>query len=471
MTKRQIGRRQLLQAGVVGAASSVLGSKFAGAKSLSGQARKSRPNILFIFTDQQTLRAMSAAGNRWLKTPHMDSIAAGGVRFENSYCTSPVCSPSRASLITGRMPHEVGVPINDKPIAKDIPNMGEVFRAAGYETAWTGKWHLPHAYPDEKNPDTRGFESLVTHSKSKSWSGRVKDGPTADEAIKFLKRKHDKPFLLAVSLHNPHDICGWIRTNPGTHPDINSLPPLPDNHAVDPNEPEFIKWCRDRKYYGPEQKWTKKWTADHWRIYLNAYYRFTEEVDVQVGRILTTLREQGLEDDTLIVFTSDHGEGCAAHKWVVKLMLYEEPVTVPMIVSWKGVTPGGVVDKTHLVSGMDVLPTMCDYAGVQGPQMTGMSLKPLIEEPRQPGREFVVSEVVPFRDKLHMQGRMVRTQRYKYVVFSMGKNPEMLFDMKNDSGETRNLAYDPDMRRVVVQHRTMLEGWMTKTNDRLEKPV
>ncbi|NQT82838.1 sulfatase-like hydrolase/transferase [bacterium] len=440
--------------------------------SLLGEERRRRkPNILIILTDQQTLKAMSAYGNKWVCTPHMDSIAANGVRFENSYCTSPVCGPSRSSLVTGRMPHETGVIFNGQSIRPGIQNMGEIFRKAGYKTAWAGKWHLPQSYPRGKNATIPRFEYLAVPEGTKFGLGSQTDGPVADEAIKFLLTKHEEPFVLGVSLHNPHDICWWVREKPVKHPDLHRFPPLPNNFNVAPDEPEFIQMCRERTYYGEEIQWTKSWDKDQWRAYLNAYYRLTEEADKEIGRILAALREQGLEEHTLVIFTSDHGEGMAAHRWVVKLMLYEEPVTVPLIVSWKGVTPAGAVDKKHLVSGIDVLPTICDYAGVRGPQMTGISLKPLIENPSLPGHAFVVSELSPDPKDLDRKGRMVRTQRYKYIVFSMGRNPEMLFDLENDQGEAKNLAHDSTMKDVLERHRMLLRNWMEQTNDDVKMPV
>ena len=326
-----------------------------------------RPNILFIFTDQQTLGAMSAYGNPHLRTPHMDSIAASGVRFEKSYCASPVCGPSRSSLVTGRMPHETGVDVNGESIDSAIPNIGQLLSGAGYRTAWAGKWHLPESYPSVGLGSVPGFE--VLQPAQTSGRGSDTDAGVADHAVSFLQRQHDRPFLLGVSLHNPHDICGWIgrHRDPGTIDDVDVLPPLPDNFAIDPEEPEFIRACRRRPHYGAEGLNTLDWNEDQWRFYIHAYYRFTEEVDALVGHVLATLRDQGLEEETVVIFTSDHGEGVAAHRWVVKLMLYEEPSTVPMIVSWRGHTPAGVVDSEHLVSGVDILPTICDYAGVTPP--------------------------------------------------------------------------------------------------------
>ena len=165
-----------------------------------------RPNILFILTDQQARATLGAYGNPHVRTPHLDSLAAGGISFMHSYCTSPVCSPARASLVTGRMPHEVGVDFNDLPIAPGIPGMGDIFRAAGYETVWTGKWNLPDSYPRGTDP-IPGFHYL--DSGRESFATRI-DRLVAHSAVEFIAGEHERPFLLVVSLLNPHDICHWI---------------------------------------------------------------------------------------------------------------------------------------------------------------------------------------------------------------------------------------------------------------------
>ena len=171
---------------------------------------KQRPNILVIITDQQSARAMSASGNPYLHTPHMDSLAAGGVRFERCYCTSPVWRPHRASLATERMPHAVGVNVNsDRPDAS-VPNLGHLFRQAGYYTAWAGKWGMPEGRP--KGPDgTQGFENLPL-GESDARYGTVGDEAVTDAAVAFISTRERslRPFLLNVSLTNPHDICYWV---------------------------------------------------------------------------------------------------------------------------------------------------------------------------------------------------------------------------------------------------------------------
>lgn len=416
-----------------------------------------RPNILFVFTDQQAASAMSCAGNPHLHTPHMDALAAAGTRFTQAYCAAPVCGPSRSSLATGLLPHQTGVLVNGMVPAPDIPTVGELFQDAGYHTAWSGRWHLPG------NDDIRGFETLHDPD-TRLGLGAVGDGPVTDAAIDFINRPHDRPFFLGVSLCNPHDICHWIVDPPPLPAPTSELPPLPDNFAVDPDESEFIQHCRRRTYYGQEGTYTRDWDQRRWRHYLHAYYRFTEAVDLQLGRLLETLRQKGLQDDTLVLFTSDHGEGLAAHRWVVKLMLYEEETRVPFIVRWPGKIPAGAVDD-RLVSGIDVVPSLCDWAGIDCPPVTGTSLSPLVQDADAPGRPFVVTQLYPDTKDLALQGRMLRTPRYKYIAFSHGARPELFFDLENDPGETINLTVDPERRTALDHHRALLRDHCRQTDD------
>lgn len=434
----------------------------------------SHPNILFILTDQQSRAAMSAAGNRQLHTPHLDALAAGGVRFEHSYCTSPVCSPARASLLTGLLPHTHGLEVNGQVIRPAVTTMGDWFRAAGYNTAYTGKWHLPECYV--QGDAMRGFQNLPVALEGDWWLGSEKDETVTDQAVAFLSQEHRQPFLLTVSLHNPHDICYWImeqhRDRLAAFNRPGPLPTLPANFAINPDESEFMQHCRQRDTYGPENRWTVTWTEQEWREYLNVYYRLTEHADAQVGRVLATLREQGLEQNTLVVFTSDHGEGMAAHHWVVKLMLHEEPATVPFLLRWPGRIPAGIHDSRHLVSGADLFPTLCDYAGLPVPDgLHGQSLRPVIEQPWLAGREFVVTELQTDPKNLAVGGRMLRTTRYKYIAFSEGKHPEMLFDLEQDPGETRDLACHPDLTVELARHRYLLTCWLNESQDHFELPT
>jgi arylsulfatase A-like enzyme len=418
---------------------------------------KKRPNVLIVTTDQQRVDVMSAVGNKWVKTPNMDSLAARGVYFLNSYCSYPLCSPSRSSLHTGRTSHEIGVNTNSVPIDPAVPISGQVFRAAGYETAYAGKWHMPAPYP---SGGIAGYEVLNKTSRQRKLAHDV-DESTMNVAIEFLRRKHEKPFLLVVSFINPHDICllageskpladeVWRRYQPAGDA---ALPPLPVNFASPGGAPERLKRLSH-----------EKWDDNHWRGYCYAYYRLLEDVDRQVGQVLEALRTSGEEENTLVVYTSDHGEGLAAHRWTGKMMFYEGEAAVPLIVSWKGVTPAGRIDREHLVSTLDVLPTICDYAGVKPPpSLRGGSLRTVIETPGQPGHEFVASEMVR-----GAQGRsfMVRTKRYKYMVFPGIQPSEMLFDLQSDPGEMKNLAGDAAVEGEVQRHRQLLAQWKATTEE------
>lgn len=196
-------------------------------------ARAERPNILLILTDQQTHNAWSGCGNPWLRTPAMDSIATRGLAFTNAICPYPVCSPSRSAIFTGRMPHESGVMDNGKSIPPGIATMGEIFRAAGYNTAYGGKWHLP-----------KSFDGMTAFTKIAGGSalGRNMDAPLADACVKWLRANPKGPYLLVASFMNPHDICDWIRQQPGAreHPNVDKYQPAPVNMGVDPDEPEAI---------------------------------------------------------------------------------------------------------------------------------------------------------------------------------------------------------------------------------------
>jgi arylsulfatase A-like enzyme len=275
------------------------------------------------------------------------------------------------------MPHEIGMDRNGLPIKAKIPLSGQVFRKAGYDTGYAGKWHCPKTYPTD---GIAGYEVLNKTTRPGKLA-QVLDEATMNAAIEFIRRKREKPFLAVVSFLNPHDIClparkyfkdesdrhtlddVWKRYEPQTGAE---LPPLPAN----------FEYTRETPRGFSQNTRQEDWNENLWRKYIYAYYRMVEDVDRQVGLVLEALRQSGQEENTVIVFTSDHGEGLGSHRWTGKKMYYEEAAAVPMIVSWKGVTPAGRIDREHLVSALDVLPTICDYAGIEGPAvMRGRSMR------------------------------------------------------------------------------------------------
>lgn len=462
-----LNRRHFLKAGALATA---------GMLSNCSRNASDRPNILFIFTDQQTYRAMSCAGNPHLATPAMDRLAKEGVRFENAYCTSPVCGPARSSLITSRMPHETGVEWNGQSMSPGIQNMGHIFSENGYRAVWAGKWHLPESYPlraGAKDKKIDGFEVLPFYDSSKNYPewgyGDVTDEPLADAVATFLKQPQEKPFLLGVSFCNPHDCC-YLTRRPERYPAPDEieepLPPLPHNYGINPTEPEFYAQKRVMDHYGDELLLSKDWGESEWRVYLWNYYRMTERVDAAIARVLDALDKAGLTENTLVLFTSDHGDGVASHRWTAKLSVYEESVRIPFIMRWPQQIPSGTVNRTHLISQLDVLPTFCDAAGIPAlPSFHGAGILPIIKRPNSTWTDYVATELADDKLDQSRKGRMIRTAQYKYNVFSHGARNEQLFDIKYDPGETQNLAFEPSLKHIVDEHRALLREWMRETTD------
>jgi arylsulfatase A-like enzyme len=435
-----------------------------------------RPNILYIFTDQQTASALSCAGNPDLRTPHLDALAASGARCEQAYCTQPLCTPARASMFTGHLPQRVGIMRNVVEIPEPYKSqgMGWVFRNAGYETAYAGKWHLPKT----TMADGHGFDVLCG----------MDDELVTAKSIEFLGRDHERPFLLVASFIEPHAICAVTRyPDPRLRidriwpdarafdPDFTSrCPALPANRAAAEPRPQAVI---DRhasgpdpvpavrpKHFAPEERVNASfgWTDDQFRHYRYAYSRLVERVDAQIGHILATLRERGLERDTVVIFSSDHGEMLGAHGLTMKRYFYEEAVRVPFIVSWPGHIPAGQVISDRLVSnGLDLLPTCCDFAGVAAPAgLPGSSLRPLLEGTAAAGwrSELVIACEEP-------TGRMLHTGRYTYMAYDSGADAEELFDLAVDPGQVRNVIADPAHAGVLADCRARLASWRQRHGD------
>jgi len=417
------------------------------------QSRKEKPkNILLIFTDQQHIDTIAAGGCRHLQTPALDRLKTSGVSFAQSYSANPVCSPARSCVFTGRTSSETAVYVNGRPIRSDIPNLGQWFsKQTDYETFYAGKWHLPRTYTSDIpgfkviNTGIGGFGYLCDTAMSRACEGFVRN------------RSKCKPFLLVASFMQPHDICEWLRLNMDKPERLRygeltgELPELPDNFVYDKNEPKNTK----QKRLGNEP-FKGSWDKEHWQYYRWSYYRNIEYVDAEIGRILQTLKDCGYAKDTLIVLTSDHGEGLAHHQMVRKNTLYDEAAKVPLLFSWPGHILENRTDTTHLASGLDIMPTLCDYAGIKPPNnMRGRSLRSILEGKSGPANNFIVTEVSS------NTGRMVRTSSFKYIVYK-DDSVEQFFDMRTDPGETKNLAASSRYALVLAEHRKMLRNWESR---------
>jgi len=313
-----------------------------------------KPNILIIFTDQQSSESMSTnLGHKYLNTPIIDYLAQHGISFTNAYCANPLSVPSRTSLLTGRYSHETDIQTNiEKEIDPiEFPTIGTIFKSAGYETGYAGKWHAPY---DAEDLDSHGF-LYMKHIKTNGVDSLL---PAA--AIDFFKTKRDKPFLFVASFINPHNICEWARGEKlpdgdiGSPPLANDCPPLRPNHEPSKNEADIMQIAR-ASYQAAKRFPVSGFTDDKWRQYIWAYYRMIEKVDAEIGKILAALHESGLDKNTIVVFTSDHGDMQGAHRWNQKTVFFEESSKVPFIISYIGFKPK---KSDWLVqTGIDLMPT------------------------------------------------------------------------------------------------------------------
>ncbi len=368
------------------------------------------PNIVFIITDQQHVNMMSCAGNTDLHTPAIDSLAEGGIRFVNAYVANPVCVPSRISMATGVMAGRLGVFNNGmKAVVSEDTNansLGKLIKSAGYDTFFGGKVHMC----DELDPLNAGYDEYFADQREAL--------PTA--CIEFIERKRDRPFFIVASFINPHDICYAYRAYRGDSPSgpqgvdhlykqaamlpTDQLPPLPDNYAIPSGEPDAIELYSSPNSVTPSGTMRKVYDEREWRMYRWIYCRLTEQVDVHIGQILDAPKRNGLEENTLILFSSDHGDMDACHRLASKGRFYEQSVRVPLLMKFPRSILPGVVDDEHLVSsGLDILPTLCDFAGVGVPSsLQGRSLRPIAEGRAFDGwRSWVVTE--------NQTGRMLRS--------------------------------------------------------------
>jgi arylsulfatase A-like enzyme len=458
-----------------------------------------RPNVVHIILDQLSAEALSCKGNPHVSTPHLDRFASEGIQFARAYANHPLCVPQRASMLTGLTSFETEKKDEhgefrcwtDEEL--HAGSIGWIMRGAGYDVPYAGKWHVV----DLGVPPDHGFDWILPESAGYYCGQAEIINPACRE---FLGKQRKTPFFLTASYIQPHGICYWalqtehggwrpdgtLQWPEGTDPwdaeytgdgypfpvpasDVplrefleKECPPLPDEWSIPEGEPEVIQeHSRTAKLgfgnvgeAGGRVKGLSE--VELWRLYRWTYYRLVEQADSQVGQLLEMLDECGLEENTVVILTSDHGENNGCHQLKRKNLMYDSCARVPLIIHQKGVIPAGVVDEDHLVDiGLDLLPTVCDYAGIEKPaQCTGLSLRPLSER----------GTVPEWRDQLVLEcrhGRAVVTKDYKYTRYAESpKNPEQLFAFEHRPCECRDLSLEPEYAELLDEYRAKYEQWM-----------
>lgn len=443
------------------------------------------PNLTYVFADQLNLQSVGYGGDTNAITPNIDSFARQSAGFQNAVSTYPVCAAYRASLLTGKYPTSHGMVINELRLNPNQRCLGHVLTEAGYRTSYIGKWHLYAAelgnHDEPRNsfvprgPNRLGFDGewkafnfnheyykggYYTETPEKlSYGEGVYDADAqTDQAIDFLRRAapEDDPFALILSWGPPHD--PWIPENaPARFLQLfgDKSFPNPPNYKPDNDTPYADAWARlsleDR---GQLEEWRR------------IYHAQTTSVDENLGRLLRALNETGAADNTIVVFTSDHGEMMGAQGRRAKNIFYEEACRVPLLLRWPGRIPAGHVSDACLGT-VDILPTLCGLMGLPCPAgAEGMDLSHCVLG--QPGPEPAAAL---------MQGtgacavwedghewRALRDTRFTYAIFRVDGR-EVLFDHVFDPYQLLNLAEDPAHCATTERFRVLLRDRMAALND------
>lgn len=472
---------------------------------------EARPNLLFLFTDQQRVDTLACYGNQKLEMPNLNRLAGQSVVFEQPHCTQPVCTPSRGSLMTGLLPFTHGAFNNNegfKPGVRCLPELLSEEARQVYRTGYMGKWHLgdeifpQHGfqewvsteeytgyYGEGRDRNRRssyhyflrdnGFEPSRPHNGihgfSREFACRMperygKPHFTASRASEFIRTHANQPWLLAVNFlepHGPFQSCRDDQYDPG---EVD----LPDNFHDIPNQdqPAFLREMYQKvvdsgRY--PDEK--------AWRRLISAYWGMNSLVDTHVGRILRTLKETGQFDNTVIVFTSDHGEMMGSHQLLNKTIMFKESVRVPMLVRLPGQTRQGRVAGP--VSQIDLVPTLLDLMGEPGAldDLQGRSLAELCREAVEAdGSVSAANHASPCIVQWTPAHQPCKTDVRTIVTYEGERfshyydGSHEFYDLHEDPKETRNLAKDPSRQSRIDELREQIAQWQEATGDPL-KPV
>ena len=458
---------------------------------------QNKPNIIIVITDQENVNTLSCYGGQ-LNTPSIDKLAAKGVRFTKNYVACPLCVPSRDSIWTSLYPHQLGLPnivdngdgvvhVNDDgreiSLPTNVQTLGDLANENGYRTAYFGKWHLgrenakQHGFQVFKT-DLRGsYEQRLSETNKMSFkkgTNRLEqqglepfelqeDTVMTDMAINFIEdssKDFEKPFFLVLSMRFPHD--------PYSGPFDDLLSPdhikLPESVKDDlKNKPSSQRRGASRELFLREigSDITDKEMKKLRSIYAR-YLGLMHLVDLNVGRLTDKLNSLSIAKNTIIIFTSDHGDMMGAHGLFFKgLFMYEEVTKVPLIISWPGHLPEGK-EVASLTSMIDFTPTLLDLMEIEKPiSMAGESMRQLWDYSHNI-RNAVFMELF---ESYGEWGTIfsIRTEKYKYNWYA-GDSDE-LYDVENDPNEMNNIAMKPEYRDLIIGLREQLARWLKQTGD------
>lgn len=432
------------------------------------------PNILFVFADQLRSQELSCYGGANIETPNLDMLAQEGLKVTNAFSTYPICSPYRGMLITGLYPMHSGISNNDHPLNTNLPSIAKACKKEGFQTAYIGKWHLDGRGRDAYIPPDRrlGFEYWqaleCTHNYFESkyydnnsetpevWEGYDAEAQT-EAAINYIEtRDPDKPFLLMLAWGPPHDPYvapeKYIQQiNPG---ELILRPNVAEHDIADElwNNPRFTIPETYLSRLEPHRERVKDENVI--RSKYAGYLSATLAIDDYFGRLMETLEEEGILNNTIVVFTSDHGDQLGSHQMHGKNTPFLESTSIPFLIRYPVAIEAQTVSDA-LLSPIDVMPTLLGLSHVECPEIDGIDLSEIltkkIEDPRD---EILLMNLTHFNNTSLINGldtwRGIQTKQYTYARES-DKNPWLLFDNIKDPYQMNNLVGDPAYAKLISQ--------------------
>jgi arylsulfatase A-like enzyme len=443
-----------------------------------------RPNILLIHTDQHRYDAVAAHGNRVIRTPNLDRLAAEGASFPHAFSTCPICTPARASLLTGAWPtthRSLCIPTSDfyQPARRELPVLTELLSQAGYHVGWVGKYHGEL----EGQPTDHGVDEYISSHGYRAWAadqghpearhrpmglfGAVLDDRPADHSpvawqadrvLELLDRSAgeaapERPFFVRWDPPEPHLPCHPPKEFHDLY-ESTPIPPWPSFPDALEGKPEPQR--RQHEIWG-----TGGWTWDDWEPFVRLYYAEVSEIDHHVGRVLSWLDEHGLADDTLVVYSTDHGDFAGGHGFADKhFNMYDDVLRVPLIVRWPGRVVAGSRPEGFVSQEIDIARTLLDAADVEAPDsFVGHDLVGAAVP-----RADILSQYFGTESGMY-SSRMLRERRWKYIWNPLHRDE--LYDLEHDPGELTNLVDDERYAEELARLRRRLVEWMEEVGDRL----
>ena len=442
-------------------------------------APRSGPNIVFILIDDLRYDTLGHMNHPFIETPRIDQLASGGMRFTNAFVTTSLCSPARASFLTGKYMHNHKVVDNASLLDKQTQTFPQRLQQASYQTAFIGKWHMGGS-SDAARP---GFDHWVSFRGQGTYAAdrqtlnvngtqvprtKYMTDELTDYATQWLSQQsHDQPFMLYLSHKGVHGLYDPAARHRDKYKDARYTPPATMNRTAEHLAGKPM-WVQDQRnsWHGVEFPYHGRSKQSVDEMYRH-YCEMILSIDESVGRVLQTLKDQGLQNETLILFTSDGGHLWGEHGLIDKRCAYEESIRIPLLAYWPSrIKPATLCEA--LVANIDVAPTLLELANAEAhPELDGNSLVPLLENPeaQKSWRQALVYEY--YWEPSFPQTPTtfaLRKQKYKLIQYHGLWDTDELYDIQQDPGETQNLIRVPEHAQRIARMRQELHQRLEQTN-------